>query len=194
MNELTVIFAAAAELEGLLRAKGWRFCFIGGLAVQRWGAPRFTQDVDLTLFTGVGGESEYVDILLQNFTGRVRNARQVALEHRVVLLRNAHQVDFDISLGALPWEETSISRATKWQVHAALALTTCSAEDLVVHKVFAGRDRDWGDVEGILIRQHGRLKVAQIRGDLVPLLEMKEDAEALAKFEGLVEKVDGRMK
>lgn len=26
-----------------------------------------------------------------------------------------------------------------------------------MHKVFAGRDRDWADVEGILTRQHGKL-------------------------------------
>jgi len=40
-------------------------------------------------------------------------------------------------------------------------LTTCSAEDLVVHKVFAGRGLDWGDVERVLIRQHGKLNLHQ---------------------------------
>jgi hypothetical protein len=31
------IFAAAVELQDFCHAQGWRFCFIGGLAVQRWG-------------------------------------------------------------------------------------------------------------------------------------------------------------
>jgi len=44
--------------------------FIGALAVIRWGEPRLTQDVDLTILTGFGGEARYIDALLQRFTGR----------------------------------------------------------------------------------------------------------------------------
>lgn len=36
------VFGAALEVQELCRGKGWRFCFIGGLAVQRWGEPRLT--------------------------------------------------------------------------------------------------------------------------------------------------------
>jgi hypothetical protein len=39
----------AAELQALLDTKGWEFCFIGGLAIQRWSEPRLTKDMDLTL-------------------------------------------------------------------------------------------------------------------------------------------------
>lgn len=46
------LLRAASGLETTLRGIGWRFCFIGGVAVQRWGTPRFTQDIDLTLLTG----------------------------------------------------------------------------------------------------------------------------------------------
>jgi len=54
-NERPVgILAAAAEVEAFCRLRNWPFCFIGGIAVQRWGMPRFTQDVDLTLFTASG--------------------------------------------------------------------------------------------------------------------------------------------
>ena len=42
------IFAAALEVQTFCRARIWRFCFIDGLTVQRWGEPRLTQDVDLT--------------------------------------------------------------------------------------------------------------------------------------------------
>src|SRR5438552_3575923 len=27
--------------------QGWRFCIIGGLALQRWGEPRLTRDIDI---------------------------------------------------------------------------------------------------------------------------------------------------
>ena len=60
---------------------------------------------------------------------------------------------FDIALGALPFEERSVARASAWQIDEGRQIKTCSAEDLVVHKVFAGRDRDWDDVRGVLTLQ-----------------------------------------
>lgn len=192
MSEIAGVIAAAAEVEAFCRRQGWGFCFIGGIAVQRWGMPRFTQDVDLTLFTGLGGEEPVVDRLLAEYTGRLRQTRQFALERRVLLARLKSGVDLDVALGALPFEEASVSRATVWTVNPAVSLTTCSAEDLVVHKVFAGRDRDWGDVEGVVTRQFGKLKVPQIRRDLIPLLEMKDDPTSLQKFDDLLRTVERR--
>src|SRR5436309_5772153 len=104
MNELSGVMAAAAEVQVFCAGQGWRFCFIGGIAVQRWGMPRFTQDVDLTLFTGVGAEEKFVDVLLRRFPGRLRDARQFALDRRVLLARSASGVDLDIALGAFPFE------------------------------------------------------------------------------------------
>lgn len=54
------IFVAAAEMQQLWRAQSWRACFIGGLAVLRWGEPRLTRDGDLTIVTGLGGEGEVI--------------------------------------------------------------------------------------------------------------------------------------
>ncbi len=88
---------AAAEVEAFCRSRGWKFCFIGGIAVQRWGMPRFTQDVDLTLFTGFGNESQFVDDLLSQFHARMRNARQFAIDRRVLLARTGSGVDIDFA-------------------------------------------------------------------------------------------------
>ena len=44
MHEL---FQAARDLQSFFQDHGWEFCFIGGLAVWRWGKPRFTQDIDV---------------------------------------------------------------------------------------------------------------------------------------------------
>ena len=57
MNE---VIRAAADLQSVCESHAWRFCFIGGLAVQRWGEPRETVDVDLTLLTGFTGEDRFV--------------------------------------------------------------------------------------------------------------------------------------
>lgn len=50
------IFAAALEVQEFCRARHFRFCFIGGLALQRWGQPRLTQDVGLTVLSRFGRE------------------------------------------------------------------------------------------------------------------------------------------
>lgn len=194
MNRFEDVIAAAAEVEAFCKTHGWRFCFIGGLAVQRWGTPRFTQDVDLTLLAGFGSEEPFVDALLQGFTGRLRDARDFALQHRVVLARTAGGVDLDIALGGLAFEERAVARATPWQVNEQTALTTCSAEDLLVHKVFAGRDRDWADAESVLVRQYGQLNLPQIHSELAPLLELKDDAQAMGRLEELIKKVNSRLR
>lgn len=153
---------AAAEVQRFCESHGWQFCFIGGLVVQRWGEPRQTRDVDLTLLTGFGAEEAFVDEVLSRFAGRGDDAREFALMHRVLLVTTAAGVDVDVALGALPFEERAVNRASAWEITGDLALTTCSAEDLVVYKAFAGRAQDWVDVEGILLRQGGRLNHALI--------------------------------
>ena len=64
---MTAIIQAAADLQAVCDAERWRYCFIGGLAVLRWGEPRQTIDVDLTLLTGFTVEGHYIDVLLQHF-------------------------------------------------------------------------------------------------------------------------------
>ena len=66
-----------------------------------------------------------------------------------------------------------------------IAIRTCSAEDLIEHKAFAGRERDWLDVEGVLARQGGVLDLQVIRDELPPLLELKGDQEAWPRLVGL---------
>jgi hypothetical protein len=64
------LFAAAVDVERFCQGRGWEFCFIGALAVIRWGEPRLTRDVGLTILTGFGGEERYIDDLLSQFSPR----------------------------------------------------------------------------------------------------------------------------
>lgn len=182
------IFSAALEVQNFCRGQRWRFCFIGAVAVQRWGEPRLTQDVDLTLLTGFGGEERFVDALLDHFAGRRPDVRDFALRHRVLLLESASGVPLDIALGAMPFEERAVSRASSFEIGGGEGLLTCSAEDLVVFKVFAGREKDWLDVEGIAVRQGDRLDEALVFGELAPLLELKGVPEAKERLRSLLHK------
>jgi hypothetical protein len=183
------LFAAALELQHFFEVRHWRFCFIGGLAVQRWGEPRLTLDVDCTLLTGFGQEAGYVDELLGAFSGRVDAPREFALAHRVLLLYGPARVPLDIALGAMPFEARSIERASSFDIGNGRSLLTCSAEDLIVFKAFAGRERDWLDIETIILRQREKLATDAIGRELIPLLELKEDADTEPRLQRLLAKV-----
>ena len=73
MNELIRV---AADVQGYCESRRWRFCFIGGLALQRWGEPRETIDLDLTLVTGFGGEDPFIHALLGRYDGRISGAHR----------------------------------------------------------------------------------------------------------------------
>ncbi len=180
------IFSAAMDVQAFCAARNFRFCFIGGLALQRWGEPRLTQDVDLTVLTGFGYESRYIDEFLSVFAPRIPDAREFALRNRVLLLVGKNTIPLDVALGAMPFEERSVNRASSFHVTESVALQTCSAEDLIVFKAFAGRPQDWIDIEGIARRQSQRLNVEMIWQELIPLLGLKEDEEAAPRLRQLL--------
>jgi Nucleotidyl transferase AbiEii toxin, Type IV TA system len=185
VNEL---LEAAVEIQQVAGRYHWQFCFIGGLALQRWGEPRFTRDVDLTLLTGFGGEAPYVDRLLSHFSPRRTDARDFALRYRVLLLLSASGVGLDVALGALPFEAAAIKRASVFTFAPGYDLLTCSAEDLVIMKSFAARPQDWIDVEGIVIRQGAALAVDYVLEQLAPLCEAKDDPAIFPRLRSLLAK------
>lgn len=91
------LFHAAAELQAFFGERAWRFCFIGGIALQRWGEPRLTVDVDVTLLTGMGQEEKYVDALCGRYRSRIPDARSFALKNRVLLLLTEDRIPLDIA-------------------------------------------------------------------------------------------------
>ncbi len=102
-----------------------------------------------------------------------------------MLLVAENSIHIDVSLGAMPFEEHSVARATKFSVGDSATITTCSAEDLIVHKAFAGRDKDWSDIRGIITRQ-GDLDTQLVWSELLPLLEFKDDPYAERRLRELL--------
>lgn len=144
---MNALFQAAREIQQTIQEKSWPFCFIGGLAVMRWGEIRMTQDVDLCLLCGFGNEEKYINHLLGAYAGRIDDPAAFARANRVLLLWSSHQVPVDISLSGLRFEAEMIKRATSFAFAPEISLVTCSAEDLIVLKAFAERSKDWSDIE-----------------------------------------------
>ncbi|NUM52668.1 MAG: nucleotidyl transferase AbiEii/AbiGii toxin family protein [Candidatus Hydrogenedentes bacterium] len=179
---MTEVLRAAIEAQSVFDRQDWKSCVIGGVALVRWGEPRETVDVDLTLLTGFGDETKFVEELLRHFDARVPDPLQFALANRVVLLRTKSGVGLDVALGALPFEESMVARSSYYDFPTG-RIRTCSAEDLIVMKSFAGRTKDWADVEGIILRQRGKLDWAYVFDQLRPLADLKGAPELVAELE-----------
>lgn len=78
-----------------------------------------------------------------------------------------------------------ISRATDYTFAKGVELRTCSAEDLVVMKLFASRPLDIRDAEGVAIRNRGRLDWHYVEEQLRPLAEVKQAPEILTTMSRL---------
>ena len=183
---LNPLFKAGLEFQKTSEKRNWPFCFIGGLAVLRWGEIRMTQDIDLCLLCGFGNEEKYVKILLKKYKSRITDAEKFAFTNRVMLLYASNGVSIDISLSGIPFEDQMIKRATPFSFHADCTLITCSAEDLIVLKSFANRTKDWVDVEGIILRQSKSLDTVYILEQLAPLCEIKGIPDIVNKLQDLI--------
>ncbi len=180
---MTGLFSLALEIQDYCKKNAWPFCIIGGLAVQHWGEPRFTRDVDITILSGFGNEEPIVDGLLACYASRIDQAREFALRNRVLLIKSPEGLGIDVALGALDFERSAVERARNIEVLAGQCLRLCTAEDLIVMKAFANRPIDWHDIQGIVIRQgSGNLDWKYLFQHLEPLCEVKEEPEILERL------------
>lgn len=182
------VFIAALELQATLEELGRPYCIIGGLALQRWGEVRFTQDADATVLTTFSHDEKVARALLSRFKSRHADGLAFALRHRVLLLEATNGIGLDVALGAFDFEARATERASSWKLPDGRLLRTCSAEDLIVHKAFASRDKDWMDIKGVLIRQGATLNAPQIFEELRPLVLLKGDDGILPRLEALMRK------
>ena len=180
--DLSHLVAAAARLQADWKSRGIDFCFIGGLAVQYWGEPRHTNDVDATVWTQFGSERQVVDELLKTLTPRIEDAAGFAVINRVLLVQEAMGVDVDVSLAALPFERDVIDRSKPRMVHGDTALRLCGASDLVILKAFANRPRDWQDIRGVIVRSQSELDWTLIDTELNVLANLKEEPEIMTQL------------
>jgi hypothetical protein len=111
------LIAQAGELQSFLESKGWDFYFVGGIAVQIWGEPRLTRDIDLTVFTNLSDETKYLRAFLTKFKSRFSDsseAEQFAKTKRVLLLETENGIGIDLMWeGWLPGIPHSSAPVTK---------------------------------------------------------------------------------
>lgn len=171
------------ELHLILSNNAIPYAIIGGIAVQHWGEPRLTQDIDLTILVPLDDPLPTLQIILGAFEARLQDALTFALKSRVLLIQASNGYPIDLSLGLPGYEESVVERTVNLDIDSDKWVKLCSAEDLIIHKAVAGRPQDLHDIEGVVLRQGTRLDVSYIRSWLTEFADLLGDLEILVRFE-----------
>ena len=163
---------------------------IGGIANAVWGRPRATQDADFKVLIGERSISEFVALVGTRFKFRVPNPVTFAKQTYVVPIYARNQIPVDLGLGFLPYEEQAVQRAVLIE-YLGVTFPTCTAEDLIIHKAISERQKDWDDIEGVLLRQGDQLDQAYIVGWLTQFAEVLERPELLQRYHNLQSMIKG---
>ena len=142
--------AAIESLQRLLHEFDNRGVIIGGIAVGFLGKPRFTADVDAVFLLSVSDIPKFLDLAqAENILPRIQNAKAFAQKNRVLLLKHSPtDIDIDISLGILPFEQEMVERAST-KSFADLSIRLPTPEDLIIMKAIAHRPKDLEDIQTI---------------------------------------------
>jgi len=129
---------------------------IGGQAVLLYGEPRLTKDIDITLGAGIDRLEEMKAIVSQLGLKYLTQDMEAFVKETMVLPvieeRSGIRVDFIFSFS--PYEKQAIERA-RAVPFGKTRVKFAALEDLVIHKMIAGRPRDIEDVESILTMNPG---------------------------------------
>lgn len=140
-----------------------RYCVIGALALGAWGQPRTTQDLDV-LIVLKGKKREH---WLQVFQDRGFSVDTEWAEHNP-LIRNKQirlrwkGIPVDLLSPRDDHDEKVLVRRRRKQL-GNMKLWVISSDDLILHKLKAGRPRDFEDALSVIVRQGKRLDTAYLK-------------------------------
>ena len=132
------------------------YMVIGGQAVLLYGEPRLTKDIDITLGVGVEGFARIIDLVRELALKILIDDPEAFARKTMVLpvIEDATGIRVDFIFSHSPYEEQAITR-TRAVPFGQTAVNFASLEDVVIHKIIAGRGRDIDDVRAILLKNPG---------------------------------------
>lgn len=131
------------------------YMVIGGQAVIFHGEFRTTRDIDLTLGVDIS-EFDRIKSCLDEIglMMLVKDPKDFVLHNWVLPLKDkVSGIRVDISFSFSPYERQAIDNAISYELNNTL-IKYCKAEDLIVHKIFAGREIDLIDVRKVLLKNN----------------------------------------
>jgi predicted nucleotidyltransferase len=155
-----------------------RYAIIGGLALAQWNYIRATKDVDIKVLVS---DLDYTAVRRSIQTAFPDRARTNAPDNAFIVAVNVESIIVDFLLTLPGYEEQLIERAVERDL-GGWSAWVCTAEDLIIQKVSAGRPKDWIDVEGLLIAQRGKLDHPYIEDWLDQFAQALENPDLLEKY------------
>ena len=127
------------------------YMVIGGQAVLLYGEPRLTKDIDITLGVGVSKLNE-INSIVEKLNLKILVDKNFVQNTMVLLAideKTGIRIDFIFSFSL--YEKQAIERATEVKFGNTV-VKFASLEDLVIHKIIAGRAIDIEDVKSIILK------------------------------------------
>jgi hypothetical protein len=177
-----------AEVKEFLDRHGIKHLVIDGIANAVWGKPRATRDADFKILPGDRSIDEIVDLIGTQFKYRTSDPHAFAHRTYVLPVYTSNQIEADIALGLLPYEEQAVARSVLTQ-HQGVSFLVCTAEDLIIQKAISEREKDWEDIAGVLKRQGKRLDQDYIRQWLTMFAEALDRPGLIERYDDLVKKI-----
>jgi hypothetical protein len=181
------LLQALDALGGALTELGVPFMVIGGIAVIARGVPRQTIDIDAAVLgRAVSLEALFAALGAHGIVPRIPDAEDFARRQQVLLLK--HQptaTTLEVSLAWLPFEEEALERSSP-VVFRGIEVPVVQAQDLIVYKAVAWRDRDKSDIERLLLLHGDELDLAFLRDMVRQFAEALEEPARVSEFEELV--------
>jgi predicted nucleotidyltransferase len=140
------------RLARALEAAALPYMVIGDQAVLVHGEPRFTRDIDITLGVGPDALAILKTLASQMNLSILKDDDAFVQQTFVLPLRDdASGLRIDFIFSFSPYERQAIEHAVVIDIDG-VPVRFASVEDLIVHKIVAGRARDLEDVRILLLK------------------------------------------
>jgi predicted nucleotidyltransferase len=154
-----------------------------------WGQVRATRDADFKVSIGDRSPAEFREVVAKRFPERPTSIPAYLRSPHVIHIWAAPGVAVDFLISIFDYERHAIDRAITATIEN-VAVRVCTAEDLIVHKAIANREQDWIDIQGVLIRQRGKLDQAYIMKWLREFASELESPEMVTRYRQLRTRYD----
>lgn len=175
-----------SRIGACLGRHGLPYMIIGGQAVLLYGEPRLTRDIDITLGVGTDRINELLAIVQELSLKPLPKDIEAFVRQTMVLpaLDEAIGIRVDFIFSFTPYETEAIKRAKKIIIMDQV-VSFASPEDVMIHKIFAGRPRDIEDVRAIMLK-NPEIDAQYIRSWLKEFDTSSEGGDFLKRFEELM--------
>jgi hypothetical protein len=149
MSEVNFFERSLRNIIDIFNSNNIKYMIIGGLANAKWGMPRATLDIDITIWIPDHAIEDLISLLTRDYVVLVDNPLEFVSETRVLPIKSKTHQRIDLIFGSLPFEKNAIDRAVKVKI-GKTSVYFCTAEDLILLKIISDRQKDIEDVRGIL--------------------------------------------